>query len=221
MNRKLVFGVSAVALVAVFLVASSLYRSQRAQDLGSIAQDNASTLVRDHSPVLGDATAKVTIVKFTDPACETCAAFSDFLKQWVSAHPGRIKLVIRYAPFHEGASDVVKILEAAKRSGKFWETLELLYASQHEWTHHHVVMVDRVWPILDRAGLDIRAIRAAMDDPEIDRVIQQDLADVRALNVDKTPGFFVNGRPLQPFGAQQLRMLIQSELRANYPEAVR
>jgi protein-disulfide isomerase len=208
-------------LVAVFVVASSLYKSQRAQDLGFMAQENASTLVRDHSPVLGDPAAKVYIVKFTDPACETCAAFSDFLKQWMGAYPGKIKLVIRYAPFHEGASDVVKILEAAKKRDKFWETLDLLYASQHEWTLHHRVMVDRVWPILERAGLDIRAIRAEMDDPAIDRVIEQDLADARVLDVRKTPGIFVNGKPLEPFGAQQLRNLIESELRANYPELVR
>jgi protein-disulfide isomerase len=221
MKRKTIFGISALALVAVFVVASVLYRSQRAKELGFLAQENASTLVRDHSPILGDAAAKVYIVKFTDPACETCAAFSDYLKQWMTAYPGKIKLVIRYAPFHEGASEVVKILEAARKRDKFWETLELLYASQDQWTHHHRVMVDQVWPLLERAGLDVRAIRAELNDPAIDRVIQQDLADARVLNVSKTPGFFVNGKPLEPFGAQQLRTLIQSELRANYPELVR
>lgn len=221
MNRKIVFAISALALVAVFVVASSLYKSQRAKDLGFMAQENASTMVRDHSPILGDAAAKVHIVMFTDPACETCAAFSDFLKQWMAAYPGKIKLVIRYAPFHEGSSDVVKILEAAKKHDKFWETLDVLYASQEQWTQHHRVMVDRVWPLLERAGLDVRAIRAELDDPEIDRVIEQDLADARVLDVRKTPGLFVNGKPLEPFGAQEFRKLIASELRTNYPELAR
>lgn len=221
MKRKIVFGISALALVAVFVVASLLYKSQRAKNLGFMAQENASTFIRDHSPILGDAAAKVYIVKFTDPACETCAAFSDFLKEWMAAYPGKIKLVIRYAPLHEGASDVVKILVAAKKRDKFWETLDVLYASQEQWTQHHRVMVDRVWPLLERAGLDVRAIRAEMDDPEIDRVIEQDLADARVLDVRKTPGLFVNGRPLEPFGAQEFRRLIESELVANYPELAR
>jgi protein-disulfide isomerase len=220
-KRKLVFGISALALVAVFVFASLLYKGQRAKNLGFMAQQNASTFIRDHSPMLGDAAAKVYIVKFTDPACETCAAFSDFVKQWMAAYPGKIKLVIRYAPFHAGASDVAKILVAAKKHDKFWETLDLLYASQEQWTQHHQVMVDRVWPLLERAGLDVRAIRAEMDDPEIDRVIEQDLADARALDVRKTPGLFVNGKPLEPFGSQEFRKLIQSELRANYPELAR
>jgi protein-disulfide isomerase len=221
MKRKMVFGISALALVAVFVVASLLYKSQRAKNLGFMAQENASTFIRDHSPILGDAAAKVYIVKFSDPACETCAAFSDFLKEWMAAYPGKIKLVIRYAPLHEGASDVVKILVAAKKRDKFWETLDVLYASQEQWTQHHRVIVDRVWPLLERAGLDVRAIRAEMDDPEIERVIEQDLADARVLDVRKTPGLFVNGRPLEPFGAQEFRRLIESELVANYPELAR
>jgi protein-disulfide isomerase len=221
MNRKIVFGISALALVAVFMVASLLYKSQRARNLGFMAQENASTFIRDHSPMRGDAAAKVYIVKFTDPACETCAAFSAYVKQWMAAYPRKIKLVIRYAPFHEGASDVVKILVAAKKRDKFWETLDVLYASQEQWTQHHHVIVDRVWPLLERAGLDVRAIRAEMDEPEIDRVIEQDLADARVLDVRKTPGLFVNGKALEPFGAQEFRKLIESELRANYPELAR
>ena len=57
-----------------------------------------------------------------------------------------------------------------------------------------------------------------MNDPAIEEMIRQDLADAETLNVRKTPGFFVNGKPLQTFGSQQLADLILSELRANYPD---
>lgn len=221
MKRKIVFGISALVLVAGFVLASRFYRSQRARELGFMAQENASTFVRPHAPTLGGADARVYVVEFTDPACETCAAFSHFVKQGMAAYPGRIKLVIRYAPFHEGASEAVKILVAARKRDQFWETLDVLYASQEQWTQHHQVMVDRIWPLLERAGLDVRAIRAGMNDPEIDRIIEQDLADAQALGVRKTPGFFVNGKPLEPFGADELKALIESELRAQYPELTR
>jgi protein-disulfide isomerase len=56
-----------------------------------------------------------------------------------------------------------------------------------------------------------------MNDPEIARIIEQDLADAKTLNVQKTPGFFANGKPLQEFGYQQLQQLVESEIRANYP----
>ena len=52
--------------------------------------------------------------------------------------------------------------------------------------------------------------------PAIVELIEQDLADAKTLNVRKTPGFFVNGRPLQVFGSQQLQDLVQSEIMAHY-----
>jgi protein-disulfide isomerase len=82
-------------------------------------------------------------------------------------------------------------------------------------------MVDRVWPLLARAGLDVGAIQSGMNNPEIDPIIEQDLADARVLDVRKTPGIFVNGKPLDPFGAREFKELIESELRANYPELPR
>jgi protein-disulfide isomerase len=60
-------------------------------------------------------------------------------------------------------------------------------------------------------------IREDMKDPSLQRLIEQDLADARALNVHKTPGFFVNGKPLQTFGSRELQELILSEMNAHYP----
>ena len=45
------------------------------------------------------------------------------------------------------------------------------------------------------------------------QLLQQDIADMQALNVDRTPGFFVNGTPLRDFGAEQLKSLVEQELR--------
>ena len=55
-----------------------------------------------------------------------------------------------------------------------------------------------------------------MKDPEIEKIIRQDLADAETLDVRKTPGFFVNGKPLTPFGSKQLVELVESEIAANY-----
>ena len=40
--------------------------------------------------------------------------------------------------------------------------------------------------------------KADADGPTIDQVLRQDIADMQALKVDRTPGFFVNGTPLRP-----------------------
>ena len=216
--KRTVFIAAAVALVAAFFVGSHFYKSGRAEKLGFMAEDNAETFVRPYSPTLGSEEAKVYLVKFSDPACETCAAFSPYGKQALEAFPGKIKFVLRYAPFHKGSEDVVRILEAARRQDKFWETLDLLYKKQSNWTQNHRVIISRVWPLLSEVGLDVERVRTDMNDPEITKIVEQDLADARALGVRRTPGFFVNGKPLEPFGARPLVELIRSELRIQYPE---
>ena len=55
-----------------------------------------------------------------------------------------------------------------------------------------------------------------MNAPEIEKVIAQDQADADALNVMKTPGFFVNGKPLTSFGYRQLHQLVESQINEMY-----
>jgi protein-disulfide isomerase len=217
MKTHIIFGLTVLVLIAAFMFGSSYYKGKQAEKFGFMAQENASTFVRDHSQTLGSDDAKVFLVEFMDPACETCAAFSSFVKQMIATNPGKIKLVLRYAPFHDGADYFVKILEAAKKQGRYWETLNVMYKSQPYWASHSNPQPQRIWQFLPQAGVNVEQIRRDMNDPAIAKLIEQDLADAKTLNVRKTPGFFVNGRPLQTFGSKQLLQLVQSEIRANYP----
>lgn len=210
-------GVTCLVLILGFVIASNYYKDSQAQKYGFLAADNAELFVRAHSQTLGSDDAKVYLVEFMDPACETCAAFAPFIQQIMAANPGKIKLVLRYAPFHEGADDFVKILEAARMQGKYWETLEVMFKSQSVWASHHNYQPEKLWDFLPQAGLDIERIKKDMHDPAIAKIIEQDMVDVKALDVQKTPGYFVNGKPLQQFGYKQLYRLIKTEIDAQYP----
>ncbi len=214
--KYVMFGVSSLVLIFVFLFASSYYKEKQAEKFGFMAKENAATFVREHSQILGSDDAKVYIVEFMDPACETCAAFAPFIKQMMAANPGKIKLVLRYAPFHDGADYFVTILEASKKQGKYWETLDIMFKSQPYWASHSNPQPQLIWQFLPQAGLDIAQLKKDMHDPAIAKRIEQDLADAKTLNVHKTPGYFVNGKPLQTFGYQQLQELVQDEVRATY-----
>jgi protein-disulfide isomerase len=212
MKQKTIFITAVVVLAVLFAGAAQLYRSTQARQAAQSAAQNKEALIRFHAPTLGKADAPVHIVEFLDPACETCAAFYPLVKQMMAANPNGIRLSVRYAPFHRGSDEVVKVLEASRKQGKYWQALEVLLASQAAWVQHHAANVDLVWPHLARAGLDTERIRSDMQSPEIARLISQDLQDAKTLNVTKTPEYFVNGRPLPSFGYEQLRELVQDEL---------
>ncbi len=212
MKQKAVFIASVVILLLTFVAGIVIYtdRQEKAADL--LAEANRSALIRAHSPTLGNTDAPVVIVEFLDPACETCRAFYPRVKQLMADHPGKIRLVLRYAPFHQGSDKVVAVLEAARRQGKFWPALEALLVNQSDWTLHHTAHVDRVWKHLESTGLNMEQMAFDITAPDIARVIEQDLADARTLKVSKTPDFFVNGKPLPSFGYEQLKALVDRAL---------
>jgi predicted DsbA family dithiol-disulfide isomerase len=84
-----------------------------------LAPDLAARLVRPHSPVLGAAKARVTVVEVLDPACEACRAFAPVMEQLLFLHPEDVRIVVRFADFHPPSQDAIRLLEAARKQGKF------------------------------------------------------------------------------------------------------
>lgn len=216
MKKQIQVPIVGALLLIVFAIAVVIYNEQQTKKLSESVNKNASLLIRDYSPTIGNENAKVTIVEFFDPACETCKAFYPFVKQIMANNPGRIKLVLRYTPFHKGSDYVIKLLEAARLQNKFWETLEATYKSQPSWAAHHNPQPERLWMLLGGVGLDLKKAKEDMQSPTIAQRIQQDMADAQRLQVTKTPGFFVNGKPLVQFGYEQLQQLVEAEVRKNY-----
>jgi protein-disulfide isomerase len=212
MKQKTLFILSLTLLLLAFIVGAVIYSSQKYRVNQQQTLANQEALIRMHSPSLGNQDATVVIVEFFDPACETCAAFYPRVKELMSANPGRIRLVLRYAPFHNGSDKVVAMLEGARRQGKFWPALESLLASQAEWSPHHTPQPALAWKRLEALGLNSEQLMVDMTRPEIANLIAQDLADARSLSVTMTPEYFVNGRPLPSFGFEQLTQLVKDEL---------
>ena len=204
------------SVVAVLLVAAVwmlLFNSKATQPSQPATTANAAALASEHSPMLGAANAKVHIVEFLDPACETCAMFFPVVKQMLADNPDKIRLSIRHVPFHQGSEYVVRLLEASRKQDKYWQTLEALLASQAQWAPHHTVQPDLVWPAIAGVGLNTDQLMADMNAPEVEQRMQRDIDDARALKVTATPEYFVNGRPLPSFGLQQLQDLVGEALR--------
>jgi protein-disulfide isomerase len=212
-----------VAVAAV--VVANYYREakQRERVTAATADDR---LVRPDSPTLGRADAPVTLVEFLDPECESCGAFSPVVKKILKDYDGKVRLVVRYMPFHPNSRLAASYTEAAGEQGKYWEMQESLFRRQPEWgeIHGHGPQVSTAAarrepaPVLfDRyaaeLGLDVERVRAAVAENRYASKVERDMRDGQSLGVSKTPTFFVNGRMLMRFGEAPLRALIDEEVR--------
>ena len=184
-----------------------------APDAGAaLTPELSARLVRKHSPVIGPKSAPVTLVEFLDPACGACAAFSPVVKQIQLLYPTEVRVVVRYATFHRGSDQAVRLLEAARRQGKFEPVLDALFERQAEWASPEAPNIPRIGQIATELGVNIEKARRDAALPEVTEVLRQDAEDLVALKVDRTPSFFVNGKPLVDFGAEQLLDLVRQEV---------
>jgi protein-disulfide isomerase len=213
MNNKTLF-LSAIALVVIiFITATIVYKSQATP---SLENNVLSALERDNAPVKGGKNAKVTIVEFFDPACETCRQFYPLVNNIIKKYQCRVKVIMRYAPLHQGSEEVVKMLEAAHLQGQFWPAAELLMANQGQWVEHHVSNPQRALLGIKTLPLDHAQLEKDWQSLEVAKIVAQDIQDGQILKVRATPQFFVNGKPLVHFGYAELVKLVEAEIAEAY-----
>jgi len=213
MKQKNIF-ISAVAfLVLVFIAAVGVYKSQKPS---TVASELLPALERINAPVKGGNKAKVTIVEFFDPACGTCSQFYPLVNNLVKKYQGKVNVVMRYAPLHQGSEDVVKMLEAAHLQGKFWPAVELLFANQQRWVEHHVSNPTNALAGIKTLDLDHEQLDRDWQSNEIAKIIARDITDGQTLKVRATPQFFVNGKPLIVFGYEELVDLVEEAVAEAY-----
>lgn len=209
-----------LVVVVVAVIATMLYR-QSNQPVQTVSKDEISeALIRPDSPTLGPADAKVTIVEFLDPECESCAAFAPIIKRVLKEFDGRVRLVIRYMPLHRNARLAVAYTEAAGEQGKYWEMQEKLFQNQSQWgeIHGHGPQPVRPEPqvLFDKwageLGLNVEQLKASAGEKRHLDKAERDLADGRSLGVRATPTIFVNGRRLTRLNENDLRSMINMEL---------
>lgn len=212
MNRRTMVAATVVVAVAVFATAAYIYK-RNSEEQAAVAQ-RAELLIRPHSPIFGPVEAPVTIVEFFDPSCGTCRAFHPIVKQIMRQYPREVRVITRYVSYHEGSEQVNRILATANMQRVLESVTDAILVAQPEWSAHggNPANLNRAWQIAASAGLDVTQARRDMNKPEITGALNQDMVDARTVGANKTPTFFVNGRPLPSFGIDQLFALVKEEV---------
>ena len=218
MKKPTIVIASAVVVALAFGGGAFYYKAQQAQEISALAGAEESVFVRAASPSMGAESAIVQVVEFFDPACESCRMMYPYVKSLMRANEGKLRLTLRYATFHEGSDYVVKVLEAARMQGQdmYWKSLEAILANQATWAEHGRPNPQLVWDYLGGIGLDIQKAKQDMNDARIAELLKQDAKDLATLKVNKTPSFFINGKPLKEFGPNGLRAQVENEIGSLY-----
>jgi protein-disulfide isomerase len=144
------------------------------------------------NPSRGPATAKVTIVEFSDFQCPYCSRASGTVEQVLAAYPKDVKLVWRHLPlsFHADAALAAEAAQEAfaqRGNEGFWKYHDTLFQNQKA--------IKR--PDLERyageLGLDVGRFNAALDRHTHKPHVDSDSAAAQKAGIVATPGFVING----------------------------
>jgi protein-disulfide isomerase len=211
-NKGLVLG-SVVFLFIAFIGGVIFYKKSEESKLESMAgKGNEAPFVREHSPKFGKNQNDVTVVEFLDPECESCKTFHPAVKKVLSEYNDEISLVVRYIPNHKNSRYVIKILEAAKKQGKYKEALDVIFENQHIWGNSKSPKPQLIWGYMPSVGLDIAKLRKDFEDKEILSNLNIDINDAKVLGVRGTPTIFVNGKKLEKLSYQALLDMVEVQI---------
>jgi protein-disulfide isomerase len=164
-----------------------------------------ASLDLEGAPVRGAMDAPVTIVEFSDFHCPFCRTVQPTLTTLLERYAGQVRLVYKHLPLdvlHPEARRASEASWCAGQQNRFWEFHDVIYR-----TGGSDASDETLKRIGAQAGVDADAFAACLAGPEAARAVERDVAQGKALDLNGTPGFFINGRELH--GAQPLESFVR------------
>jgi protein-disulfide isomerase len=161
-------------------------------------------------PARGPAKAPVEIIEFSDFQCPFCLRAYPTVKQILSTYGDQVRIVYRHYPLpnHPNARPAAEASACAADQGKFWEFHDELFEHQNQLAD------DDLKRHAAKVGLDAQKFNECFTSRKFQADVEADLTAGREAGVSGTPGFFINGRPID--GAQPLEnftAIIDEELK--------
>jgi protein-disulfide isomerase len=164
-------------------------KRQQEQQLEASFKNRMTDTVADHNPRKGPADAPVTIIEYTDFQCPYCARGAQTLKQVQQQYPDKVQVVFKNLPLkmHKQAEPAARAALAAHKQGKFWSYHDLLFQKASS-------LNDEVYASLAAdLGLDVERFKSDMNSRAIADQVRADMDQAKALGLNGTPRFLVNG----------------------------
>ena len=171
---------------------------------------NVYTIDIGQSPIIGPKDAKVNIVAFLDFQCPYCGQIYPTLQEVLKKYPKEVNLIIKHYPLtsiHKAAENAAVASLAAARQKKYKALNDILFNNYRNITD------DSIKTYAKEAGLDMTAFDKDVKDPELKKIIADDMKQGQKLGVRGVPSIYINGKPLKGRSIDVFTKTIDKELK--------
>ena len=191
-RRDFALGVSALALsVALGGLANTAL----------VGPASAQALLDQPGPLgdmaIGDEKAPVTIIEYASMTCPHCATFHtttfpELKKRYIDT--GKVRFIFREFPLDQLALAGFLLARCAGPD-KYFPMIDTLFQLQKEWVTQKPL--GPLLAIAKQAGMSEQAFNECLQDQKLIDGIEDVRQRGMKLNVQSTPSFFVNGKPMR------------------------
>lgn len=156
-------------------------------------------LVRtDSHRLTSPAVEKAQLVEFLDFECPSCGSIHPVVEEFQAEFGDRITFVHRHFPLpaHPNSGQAALAAEAAGQQGRYQQMANKLFETQTQWAGSQQSQAPLFRTYAEQLGLDLALFDAAVADARTQERILADISDGKALGVNGTPTFFLNGEKL-------------------------
>ncbi len=160
--------------------------------------DNVKKIQTANSPVLGNPSAPITVVEYSDFECPVCRNLHDSIRNLLPNYP-QVKVIFKDYPIeaiHPWARTAALAGRCAYQQDPkaFWKMYDSIYDGQDLISASNVY--EKVLDYAGKAGLKQEVFKTCMSSPEAAQAVDASIANGNLLEVRSTPTLFVNGRRL-------------------------
>jgi protein-disulfide isomerase len=180
-----------IGVISPYYIDASAQKSNQNQTM-TLA---LSTLVQNGSPFIGNLSAPVTIIDFSDFQCYLCNRFVKNTEPQINetyVQTGEAALVFKHLP-NRGLDSMKAALAAqcTNDQGKFWQYHKLLYSNQKPIDSGWVSKENLKKFASEIPGLDTQEFNSCLDSEKYKNYIQNDIDLALSLGFKETPSFII------------------------------
>lgn len=202
-----------IGLVTVVLFGGAIWYSSSVNE-----KNNEGVEIITH--VKGNPDAAVTLVEYSDLQCPACASYYPVVKEVVEQYEDDIRFEYKHfpLPIHPYALQAGVAAEAAGQQGKFFEFHDMLFENQSAWSNSPTPNA-LFAQYAEELELDMDMFRRHTNSTLLRDKVRDEMAEGRALGVNSTPTFFLNGEQMNPQEFQTLAGFAEQVITAVDPAA--
>lgn len=193
------------------LIREALIELDKKEDRAALAAVSDALFKDPRDVSIGPKDAKVTVVEFFDYNCGFCKQSSDWLEDVMEKHPNDVRVVFKELPILDGRTKTsrhaAKAALAAARQGKY-PALHFALMDERSLTK------DRILTLAKESGLDMDKLKKDMEDPGMERHLDDGLLLANRIpSLTGTPFFVINDDFIAGADTKRLDKMLEDALK--------